>query len=266
MNVRIGNGFDVHAFAAGRPLVIGGVTVPHDRGLAGHSDADVLLHAIADAILGALAMGDLGRHFPDADPKWKGADSRRLLRQVAAMMQAQRYAIVNADATVIAQAPRLALYSGRGSLHGFVRVAAMRIALNLKRNKAEKSESLSGRNVAAHSDDPEKIVMKKRDAAAFRRAFERAISTLEVDARNVLRLHYVDCLSIEEVATTYKVGRATAARWLAKAKATVMRQTLDELVSSRGRHRGAAEWLEIVESQFGSSLFDCLGGKPRSRR
>ena len=111
MNVRIGNGFDVHAFAAGRPLVIGGVTVPHDRGLDGHSDADVLLHAIADAILGALAMGDLGRHFPDADPKWKGADSRRLLRQVAAMMQAQRYAIVNADATVIAQAPRLAPFT-----------------------------------------------------------------------------------------------------------------------------------------------------------
>jgi 2-C-methyl-D-erythritol 2,4-cyclodiphosphate synthase len=106
--MRIGNGFDVHAFVAGRPLVIGGVTVPHARGLEGHSDADVLLHAICDAILGALAMGDLGRHFPDTDPKWKGADSRRLLRQVAAMMQAQRYTIANVDATVIAQAPKLA--------------------------------------------------------------------------------------------------------------------------------------------------------------
>jgi 2-C-methyl-D-erythritol 2,4-cyclodiphosphate synthase len=106
--MRIGNGFDVHAFVAGRPLVIGGVTVPNARGLEGHSDADVLLHAICDAILGALAMGDLGRHFPDTDPKWKGADSRRLLRQVAAMMQAQRYMIANVDATVIAQAPKLA--------------------------------------------------------------------------------------------------------------------------------------------------------------
>ena len=79
MTIRIGNGFDVHAFVTGRPLVIGGVIVPHDRGLAGHSDADVLLHAIADAMLGALAQGDLGRHFPDTDPAWKDADSRRLL-------------------------------------------------------------------------------------------------------------------------------------------------------------------------------------------
>ena len=108
MSVRVGNGFDVHAFASGRPLIIGGVTIAHDRGLEGHSDADVLLHAIADAILGALARGDLGRHFPDSDPRWRGADSRRLLRDVAAMMAAQRYAIGNVDATVIAQAPKLA--------------------------------------------------------------------------------------------------------------------------------------------------------------
>jgi 2-C-methyl-D-erythritol 2,4-cyclodiphosphate synthase len=108
MNIRIGNGFDVHAFATGRPLVIGGVTIPHDRGLEGHSDADVLLHAIADALLGALALGDLGRHFPDTDARWQGADSRRLLRDVAAMIVAERHAIGNVDATVIAQAPRLA--------------------------------------------------------------------------------------------------------------------------------------------------------------
>jgi len=110
MNLRIGNGFDVHAFASGRPLVIGGVTIAHDRGLEGHSDADVLLHAIADAILGALAQGDLGRHFPDSDPRFKDADSRRLLRDVAAMMTARRYRIGNVDATVIAQAPKLAPY------------------------------------------------------------------------------------------------------------------------------------------------------------
>jgi 2-C-methyl-D-erythritol 2,4-cyclodiphosphate synthase len=108
IEMRIGNGFDVHAFTPGRPLVIGGVTVPHDRGLEGHSDADVLLHAIANAILGALALGDLGRHFPDADARWKGVDSRRILREVAAMMSVQRYALGNVDATVVAQAPRLA--------------------------------------------------------------------------------------------------------------------------------------------------------------
>ena len=108
MNLRIGNGFDVHAFASGRPLVIGGVTIPHARGLAGHSDADVLLHAIADAILGALALGDLGKHFPDNDSKWKNADSRRLLREVAGMAMAQRWRIGNVDTTIVAQAPRLA--------------------------------------------------------------------------------------------------------------------------------------------------------------
>ncbi len=108
MNLRIGNGVDAHAFVTGRPLIIGGVTIPHDKGLEGHSDADVLLHAIANAVLGALALGDLGRHFPDADPKWKGADSRRLLREVAGMAFTQRYRIGNVDATVIAQAPKLA--------------------------------------------------------------------------------------------------------------------------------------------------------------
>jgi 2-C-methyl-D-erythritol 2,4-cyclodiphosphate synthase len=108
--VRIGNGFDVHAFTHGRPLVIGGVTIPYDRGLEGHSDADVLLHAIADAMLGALALGDLGRHFPDSDARWKGADSRRLLRGVAAMTSAQRYAVGNVDATLIAQVPKMPPY------------------------------------------------------------------------------------------------------------------------------------------------------------
>jgi 2-C-methyl-D-erythritol 2,4-cyclodiphosphate synthase len=108
MSLRIGNGFDVHAFAPGRRLVLGGVTIPHDRGLAGHSDADVLLHAICDALLGALALGDLGAHFPDTDPRWKDADSRALLRQVMAMVAARGWAVSNLDATVIAQAPRIA--------------------------------------------------------------------------------------------------------------------------------------------------------------
>ena len=104
--MRIGQGFDVHALAEGRRLVIGGVTIPHARGLAGHSDADVLLHAICDALLGAAALGDIGRHFPDSDPQYAGADSRLLLRAVRAMLA--EYRIVNVDATVIAQAPRLA--------------------------------------------------------------------------------------------------------------------------------------------------------------
>jgi 2-C-methyl-D-erythritol 2,4-cyclodiphosphate synthase len=108
--MRIGQGIDVHAFTAGRKLVIGGVEIPHHKGLAGHSDADVLLHAIADALLGAMALGDIGRHFPDSDPKWKGADSRALLRHVVALAGNSGYRVSNVDATVIAQAPRLAPY------------------------------------------------------------------------------------------------------------------------------------------------------------
>jgi 2-C-methyl-D-erythritol 2,4-cyclodiphosphate synthase len=108
MSVRIGNGFDVHALVPGRKLVLGGVEIPFELGLDGHSDADVLLHALADAILGALALGDIGRHFPDSDARWKGADSRVLLRHVAGLATAAGYRIGNVDVTVIAQAPRLA--------------------------------------------------------------------------------------------------------------------------------------------------------------
>lgn len=110
MSARIGNGFDVHALVTGRPLVIGGAVIPYDRGLEGHSDADVLLHAISDALLGALALGDLGHHFPDTDPAWKDADSRTLLRCVVKLVLDRGYAIGNVDATVIAQAPKLAPY------------------------------------------------------------------------------------------------------------------------------------------------------------
>jgi 2-C-methyl-D-erythritol 2,4-cyclodiphosphate synthase len=104
--MRVGQGFDVHAFATGRRLVVGGVTIPHDKGLEGHSDADVLLHAICDALLGAAALGDIGRHFPDTDPAYAGADSRRLLREVKKKLGG--YRIVNVDATILAQAPRMA--------------------------------------------------------------------------------------------------------------------------------------------------------------
>jgi 2-C-methyl-D-erythritol 2,4-cyclodiphosphate synthase len=106
--MRIGQGFDAHGLTAGRRLVLGGVTIPHARGLAGHSDADVLLHAICDALLGAAALGDIGRHFPDSDAKFKDADSRVLLRAVAAKLAGLRLRVVNVDATVLAQAPRLA--------------------------------------------------------------------------------------------------------------------------------------------------------------
>ena len=106
--MRVGQGFDVHALVEGRKLIIGGVDIPHERGLLGHSDADVLLHAITDALLGAAALGDIGRHFPDTDPKWKGADSRTLLFEVASKVREAGWKIVNVDATIIAQAPKMA--------------------------------------------------------------------------------------------------------------------------------------------------------------
>jgi 2-C-methyl-D-erythritol 2,4-cyclodiphosphate synthase len=103
--MRIGQGFDVHALVAGRRLVIGGVEIAHDKGLLGHSDADVLLHAICDALLGAAALGDIGRHFPDSDARYKGIDSRELLRHVARLLQDRGFSVSNVDATIIAQAP-----------------------------------------------------------------------------------------------------------------------------------------------------------------
>ena len=106
--MRIGQGFDVHALVPGRRLVVGGVEIPHPKGLAGHSDADVLLHAICDALLGAAALGDIGWHFPDSDPQHAAADSRKLLQAVGRKVGAQGYRIVNIDATIIAEAPRMA--------------------------------------------------------------------------------------------------------------------------------------------------------------
>lgn len=108
MNIRIGHGFDVHPLVAGRKCIIGGVDIPYDKGLDGHSDADVLLHAICDALLGAAALGDIGKHFPNTDPRYKGIDSRELLFHVAGLLKAKGYHVVNVDATVIAEAPKLA--------------------------------------------------------------------------------------------------------------------------------------------------------------
>ncbi len=108
--MRIGQGFDVHALVAGRKLIVGGVDIPNEKGLDGHSDADVLLHAVCDALLGAAALGDIGRHFPDTDSRYRGADSRMLLREVSAMVQGAGFRIVNIDATLIAQAPKMVLH------------------------------------------------------------------------------------------------------------------------------------------------------------
>jgi len=110
MNFRIGEGWDVHALVPGRALVIGGVTIPHTVGLLGHSDADVLLHAITDAILGAAGLGDIGTHFPDTDAQFRGADSAVLLAEAARRVRAAGYTIGNVDSTVVAQAPRLAAH------------------------------------------------------------------------------------------------------------------------------------------------------------
>jgi 2-C-methyl-D-erythritol 2,4-cyclodiphosphate synthase len=108
--MHIGHGYDVHQLVAGRDLILGGVKIPHAKGLLGHSDADVLLHAISDACLGAAGLGDLGRHFPDTDPRYKGIDSRDLLRQVEVLLDERGWRLENVDSTIIAQTPKLAPY------------------------------------------------------------------------------------------------------------------------------------------------------------
>ena len=105
--LRIGQGYDVHAFESGDFVTLGGVKVPHDHGIRAHSDGDVVLHALCDALLGAAALGDIGMHFPDSDPQWRGTDSRHFLRHVVSLIRREGYSIVNADVTVLAEAPRL---------------------------------------------------------------------------------------------------------------------------------------------------------------
>lgn len=113
MSMRIGNGYDVHAFGEGDKIVIGGVVIPHHHGLVAHSDGDVLLHALSDALLGAAALGDIGKHFPDTDMQYRNADSRSLLRMVYAKVNQLGWKLVNADMTIVAQAPRMANYIPR---------------------------------------------------------------------------------------------------------------------------------------------------------
>ncbi len=152
MNIRIGHGFDVHAFAEGRRLVIGGVDIPHDRGLLGHSDADVLIHAICDALLGAAALGDIGRHFPDSDPRYKGIDSRELLRHVGGLLDARGWRVGNVDATIIAQAPRMAPHIPAMREHLAADLGIPVEALNVKATTTEKLGFTGrGEGIAAES-------------------------------------------------------------------------------------------------------------------
>ena len=136
--MRIGQGFDVHAFAAGRKLVIGGVEIPHARGLLGHSDADVLLHAICDALLGAAGLGDIGQHYPDSSPQYADIDSRVLLRSTAGKLKEMKLKVVNLDATIIAEAPRMAPHipAMRANLASDLGIAVD--AVNVKAKTTEK--------------------------------------------------------------------------------------------------------------------------------
>ncbi len=150
--MRIGHGYDVHRLVNGRRLILGGVEIPYEKGLLGHSDADVLAHAIADSLLGALALGDIGKHFPDSDPKYEGADSLMLLSRVAEMIRGQGYGIVNVDATILCQAPKLAGYINemRGRLALAMGIDEARVSI-----KATTEEGLgftgSGEGIAAHA-------------------------------------------------------------------------------------------------------------------
>jgi 2-C-methyl-D-erythritol 2,4-cyclodiphosphate synthase len=156
--MRIGQGFDAHALVTGRKLVIGGVQVPYDKGLAGHSDADVLIHAVCDALLGAAGLGDIGKHFPDSDSRFKDIDSRKLLREVARLIEAEHLKVVNVDATVIAQAPRLAPHVAamRANLAADLGIAP--VVVNIKAKTTEKlgfvgrGEGIAAEAIALLSD------------------------------------------------------------------------------------------------------------------
>jgi len=150
--MRIGHGYDVHAFGAGDHLVLGGVRLSHDRGLMAHSDGDVVVHALCDALLGAIGEGDIGRHFPDTDPRWRGADSRELLRSVMHMVVGAGYTVANVDLTILAEAPRLAPHMAamRANLAADLQIG--RSQINIKATTTEKL-GFTGRQegIAAHA-------------------------------------------------------------------------------------------------------------------
>ncbi len=152
MNIRIGHGYDVHQLTEGRDLIIGGVNIPHSKGLLGHSDADVLLHAISDSLLGALALGDIGKHFPDTDEQYKGADSLILLACVYELIKHNGYEVGNVDATILAQAPKLAPFIPQMRLNI---ARALEIELDAVSVKATTEEKLGftgeEKGIAAHA-------------------------------------------------------------------------------------------------------------------
>lgn len=152
MKFRVGHGYDVHRLVEGRDLIVGGVKIDYDKGLLGHSDADVLLHAVADAVLGAAAMGDIGKHFPDTDEKFKGADSLMLLKNVVDKISEKGYRISNIDATVIAQAPKMSSYINkmRENIAGVCNIDIDDV--NVKATTEEKlGFTGSGEGISAHS-------------------------------------------------------------------------------------------------------------------
>jgi 2-C-methyl-D-erythritol 2,4-cyclodiphosphate synthase len=166
--MRVGQGFDVHALVAGRPLIIGGVTIPYERGLDGHSDADVLLHAVCDALLGAAGLGDIGEHFPDTAAEYRGADSRMLLRRVHALV-AEGYTVINVDATVIAQAPKLAPYKAQMAANIAADLGIPAGCVNVKAKTTERlgftgrGEGIAAEAIALLAEVPEP---ERREAGA----------------------------------------------------------------------------------------------------
>jgi 2-C-methyl-D-erythritol 2,4-cyclodiphosphate synthase len=150
--MRVGHGYDVHQLVSGRDLVLGGVKIPHAKGLLGHSDADVLLHAICDACLGAAGLGDIGRHFPDSDPRYRGIDSRKLLRHVAMLLEEREWQVGNVDSTIIAQAPKLAPYIPAMAANIAVDLGIAASQVNVKATTTEKL-GFAGREegIAAHA-------------------------------------------------------------------------------------------------------------------
>jgi 2-C-methyl-D-erythritol 2,4-cyclodiphosphate synthase len=150
--MRIGQGFDIHALVAGRKLIIGGVEIPYERGLAGHSDADVLLHAICDALIGAAGLGDIGTHFPDTDPRYRGADSRVLLRAVTNLLREAGLRVVNVDTTIIAQAPKMAPHVSRMRENIAADLEIDTAFVNVKAKTAERLGALGrGEGIAAEA-------------------------------------------------------------------------------------------------------------------
>lgn len=150
--MRIGQGFDVHALVEGRKLVVGGVTIPFERGLAGHSDADVLIHAVCDALLGAAGLGDIGGHFPDSDPKYRNADSRTLLREVGRKVREAGFSIANLDATIIAEAPKMAPHAQAMVANLSADLGLKAAQVNVKAKTAERLGAIGrGEGIAAEA-------------------------------------------------------------------------------------------------------------------